>query len=113
RSGNAQVTMIAGLVGAALVLLSGIVNWIRIFVRKGFDIPAKVLFAYRTSGRGGFSIGLVLLLVAIVCAIGAVIPGLDIVRRVGGFAAVAIALLFCVQLARFVSGTDTSFFSLI
>ena len=29
RTGNAQVTMIAGLIGAFLVLLSGIVNWIR------------------------------------------------------------------------------------
>lgn len=93
------------LVAAAIVAVAGPFAWIRSagLTANGFDVPVIFLFDFKTTSRGGLSVGLVLLVAGVAGGVGVVVRERDILRRVSGFAAAAIAVAYVVSLQRVVS----------
>jgi hypothetical protein len=102
-------------IAAAFLAFAGFLPWARGGITSsGFDIPIAFLFNYKTTGRGGLSVGLVLLAAGIAAGAGVVLPDRDVWRRAAGFAGAAVAGLYVVQLQRVVSATGggTSLFKI-
>jgi hypothetical protein len=92
-------------IGAALVLIGSVLSWIRIAGAKGsaFKVPIKFLVDYKTESGSGIKVGLLLLAIAIVAGVFCILPGQVTIRRVLGGVAIAIALLYTLQLQRALS----------
>lgn len=98
------------LVGAAIVAVSGVMPWVRLgsVTGSGLDVSIVTLFNPRSTVRGGASVGLLLLVLGVVAGVGAAVPARAVLRRVAGLAAVGVALLYCVQLARTIRAASSA-----
>jgi hypothetical protein len=95
------------LAGLALVVISVFLPWTRGGnAENALDIPAVWLVDNTNTGTGGVSIGVVLLAVAAGTVLAAVRSERRAACKVLGLAAVAVALLFVVQLQRAFSKLD-------
>jgi len=101
---------VPALVGGAIAGLAGFAPWLTPggSTSNGFDVPAKFLIDYKTSGGGGLKLGLVVLAVAIAGGVLAAIPGMGVLRRVCGWACVLAGALYVVQLQRLLSAFSGS-----
>ncbi|MGH9226188.1 MAG: hypothetical protein ACRD2W_20925, partial [Acidimicrobiales bacterium] len=111
--GNVQLT--PALIGAAGVLLATILSWIRVEGAKSnaFDVPLAFLWDYEAGSDGGLKVGLLLLAVAIFVGVFSILPGQVAARRALGGVAVAVALLYTIQLQRLLSAAGDAAPSLL
>ena len=98
------------LAGAALVLVSVVLPWVRAGLGisfNAFDVPLPVLFGATDFDKNALSVGLVLLLVALAGAGVAVALPSETGRRIAGGLAAFIALLFLFQLSRSINNDNS------
>ncbi|MDQ6852615.1 MAG: tetraspanin family protein [Actinomycetota bacterium] len=89
-----------GLLGAALTAVSGWLTWLtgsQIPHQSGYDTPAKFLLD-RHATAGGVALGVVMLLIGVLGAIGAILPHGRVPAIVLGVVSVVVAGLFVYQL---------------
>jgi hypothetical protein len=99
--GRANVRILP-LVGAALIALGAFLPWFSLGELgsvNSLDIPVQFLFdPTGTTGEGGFSIGIVLLILGIGGAVLTFMPATGTLRRVVGMVAVLVAVVYLFQL---------------
>ena len=89
-----------GLLGAALVVLSGWLAWLsgpRTPRQSGYDIPARFLLDSHASA-GGVNLGVVILVTGVLAAIGSVLAAGRFPALALGIVAIVVAGLFAYQL---------------
>lgn len=100
------------LAAAAAAGLSSVLHWLdsRYGSVGGFDVPFKFLFDYKTAADSAFTVGLVVLIVAVSAAVPAFVraPALRVASRVAGALLVVIGVLYSVQLYRSADLVDMS-----
>jgi hypothetical protein len=91
--------------GALLLALASVLSWLRGtgISQNSFDVPVKFLFDYEISSNSGPKVGWLLLALAVAVVIAVVKAAWPrLVRGLGGVA-VAVAVLYVIQLQRLVS----------
>jgi hypothetical protein len=95
---------VAALVGAVIGGLSAPLSWIDAGNSSvnGFDVPAAVLVDYTTNSDSGFSVGLLVLVLAAAALLSAFVrqPATRLAARVAGSGLIAVGAVYVVQLYR-------------
>lgn len=108
RSSVGWITLAA----AAAAGLSSVLHWLDSSFGSvgGFDVPFKFLFDYKTAADSAFTVGLVVLILALSAAVPAFVraPALRVASRVAGALLVVIGVLYSVQLYRSADLVDMS-----
>jgi hypothetical protein len=90
--------------GALLLVVSSLLPWLRGGASgNAFDVPIKFLLDYKISSNNGLKVGWLLIACAIVIVIAVVKNADERIVRGGGIAAIAVAVLYTIQLQRLVS----------
>lgn len=99
------------MLGAGLILLGGIMSWARAdaITYSGFNVSVMALLDNdQTIKTGMLSVGLLMIVAAGAAVVGLVVPGREVLRRIAGFGAVAVAVLFTLQLLRLIGDNPGS-----
>jgi hypothetical protein len=95
--------------GAALIVLSSILPWLRGGgSSNSFKITLQFLFDYKTTSTGGVKVGWLLLAFAVAVVVVIVRNGDERISRGVGIAAIAVSVLYVIQLQRWVSAVSDS-----
>jgi hypothetical protein len=102
---------ILALVGAALVALSTLLNWVDLEgeTASAHNVPAAFLLNKDNAGDGGLGVGWLLILLMVVVVIGVFAAQVRWLTIVGGGAGVLVVLLFLVQANSLVNEANDNF----
>ncbi len=101
RAGLA-IGQVLALVGALVAAISTLLSWFDFGGQSenAFEPAAEFLWDHTTSETGGFSIGILLVVLAVVVGLLALVRRAGVVRRVVAAVALAVPVLFAVQFQR-------------
>lgn len=92
---------VVGALGGVIAIVGALLAWQQTVANRlevnAFDIPVAFLGSWDKLGDGGFSIGLLVVILAGVGTLVSLISGGGVVRRILGFAVVVIAVVFVLQ----------------
>ncbi|MBI2169611.1 MAG: SH3 domain-containing protein [Actinobacteria bacterium] len=102
QSGGSQAGLVLAIIGSALTILSIVLPWLDFLgeTENAFKPGAALLFDYESTAEGGFSVGVLVLLLGAATLALSFSPALHVLRRIAGAAAAVAALLFMIQVAR-------------
>jgi len=109
---------IVALVGAAVVVLSTLLNWVDSEgqTASAHNVPAAFLLNKDNAGDGGLGVGWLLIILMAVVVVGAFVANVRWLAIVGGGLGVIVVLLFLLQINSFLDearddfGVDIAFF---
>jgi len=91
-------------VGAALLVIGGILNWVDFdgSTASAHNIPLMFVFDWENAPDGGLGIGWTLILLAALCVVGGIVPQVKFLPIVGGGLALVVIVLYLIQANSFV-----------